>query len=80
MNEFDTLLLFLEQLSGDRRTTIMNDLDNTVWPPSGEKLVHDWRRYVIDEVCNGWEMIPDLGRLAIYLICEQQAGLENWDD
>jgi hypothetical protein len=41
--------------------------------------VHEWRRYVPEELVQKWSDLSDDARDAIYIMAKQRADAENWD-
>lgn len=41
--------------------------------------VHNWRRYVCEDIQERWSKLPLAAKLVAYMIANEQAGNEDWD-
>ena len=42
-------------------------------------FVHDWRRYLPDEIASSWNHFTQREKILIYGFCNKQADAEEWD-
>ena len=58
-------------------------LDDCLRPETFEKMswkpVHDWRRYVPDQVAEAWDVLPEIAKLAVIAVAEESAQREEWE-
>lgn len=56
----------------------MNDYLSPIWPSDNEKLVHDWRRYISQDMRDSWHDFRDYQKRMIYENAQAMADAEEW--
>ena len=49
------------------------------YPVGHSTWVHQWERYVPDDLKDVWNTLDNSVKAAIFLVCEPQASNEEWD-
>ncbi|HHL4134780.1 TPA: hypothetical protein ACP7S5_004991 [Escherichia coli] len=63
----------------DKWDTKMENYVNPSWEWDGGIRVHDWRRYVSDDMVDLWPTMTLDQRREVYLAAHEQASNEEWD-
>lgn len=50
-----------------------------VWPSNKEKLIHDWRRYISQDMRDVWYEFTDYQKQIIYENAQAIADAEEWE-
>jgi hypothetical protein len=73
--------MMLSELRGDvvaRLRELGANVRNETFAKQG-RYIHDWQRYIPENVRGAWPTLSDEARGIAYLIAEQQADAEEWD-